>query len=136
MLSGTGMIGMVMAVVTLVALDWHLAGGLIEGDRSVDYARTAAFTTLVLAQVFNAFNSRSDRASAFPVLFTNRLLWGAVAIAVGLQLVVVHVGVFNEAFGTEPLTLESWLLCTVLASAVLWFDEIRKLVARIRASAG
>ncbi|MGI9601205.1 MAG: cation-translocating P-type ATPase [Acidimicrobiales bacterium] len=132
MISGIALIGAVMAAVTLVALDWHLPGGLFEGDRSVDYARTTAFTTLVLAQVFNAFNSKSDETSALPQLFTNRLLWLACAVAVGLQLVVVHIGVLNDAFGTEPLTLQSWLICTVLASTVLWVDEVRKLVIRRR----
>ena len=112
------------------AHDLHLPGGLIEGDDSVAYARTAAFTTLVLAQVWNAFNSRSDTVSAFPRLFTNRLLWGACAVGVGLQVVVVHAPPLNDAFDTEPLSLSSWLVCAGLSSAVLWFDELRKLVLR------
>ena len=41
------------------------AGGLIEGDESIDTARTAAFTVLVLAQLFNALNARSESVSAF-----------------------------------------------------------------------
>ncbi|SLM93271.1 Ca ion P-type ATPase [Brachybacterium nesterenkovii] len=57
-------IGLVMAVVTLVAIDMELPGGLIEGDQSVASARTAAFTTLVLAQLFNALNSHSETVSA------------------------------------------------------------------------
>ena len=40
-----------------------------------------AFTTLVFAQLFNCFNARSDRTSAFHHLFTNRLLWGAIALS-------------------------------------------------------
>src|SRR5690606_13051543 len=40
--------GLVMAVATLLALDMMLPGGLIEGDASMDVARTAAFTVLVL----------------------------------------------------------------------------------------
>ena len=35
-----------------------------------------AFTTLVLAQLFNCFNARSDRTSAFHRMFTNRLAVG------------------------------------------------------------
>ena len=46
-------------------------------------ARTMAFTTLVLAQLFNCFNARSDRISAFHHLFTNPLLWGAIALSAG-----------------------------------------------------
>ena len=56
---------LVMAVVTLVALDLRLAGGLLGGSGDIVEARTMAFTTLVFAQLFNCFNARSDRTSAF-----------------------------------------------------------------------
>jgi len=36
----------------------------------------------------------------------------------------------NTAFGTTPLTREQWILCVVMASAVLWVEEARKLVWR------
>ena len=74
-------VGLVMAIVTLVALDLRLAGGLLGGAGDIDEARTMAFTTLVFAQLFNCFNARSDRTSAFGGLFANRWLWGAIALS-------------------------------------------------------
>lgn len=124
--------GLVMAVTTLLALDLYLPGGLIEGAQGLDNARTAAFTTLVFAQLFNCFNARSDHASAFHGMFTNAWLWGAVALSALLQVAVVHVPVLNTAFGTAPLTLQQWLVCALLASAVLWHGELRKWVLRMR----
>jgi Ca2+-transporting ATPase len=35
-----------------------------------------AFTTLMLFQLFNVFNARSDERSAFVGLFHNLWLWG------------------------------------------------------------
>jgi hypothetical protein len=46
---------------------------------------------------------------------------------------VVHLPLLNEAFGTAPLDAGQWALCAILASAVLWTDELRKLVHRARA---
>jgi P-type Ca2+ transporter type 2C len=129
---GIGFVGLVMAVVTLVGLDLHLSGGLIEGSGDITEARTVAFTTLVLAQLYNCFNARSDRVSAFNHLFTNRLLWGAIALSIVLQVAVVHVPPLNDAFDTAPLSLGQWATCAALASAVLWADELRKLVRRRR----
>ena len=97
-------------------------------------ARTMAFTTLVLAQLFNCFNARSDRTSAFHHLFTNPRLWGAVALSVVLQVAVVHVPILNDAFDTTPLGFDDWLICIALASVVLWADEAKKAVARARAT--
>ena len=126
------LIGTVTALAGLVALDLELAGGLLGGDGDLTTARTMLFTTVVLAQVFNAFNSRSDQTSAFRELFANRLLWAAVALTVALQIAVVHLGPLNRAFDTTPLDLTRWALCLSLASTVLIANEIRKLVARAR----
>jgi potassium/sodium efflux P-type ATPase len=123
-------VGFVMAAVTLVSLDLTLRGGVLGGSGDIEEARTVAFTTLVLAQLFNCFNARSDRTSAFHHLFTNRLLWGAVALSVVLQVAVVQLPFLNDAFGTTPLAPTDWVLCAGLASVVLWADEAKKLLER------
>ena len=125
-------VGSVMAIVTLIALELRLPGGLLDGSGDIVEARTMAFTTLVLAQLFNCFNARSDRTSAFRHLFTNRWLWGAIALSVALQIAVVHVAFLNNAFDTTPLTPADWLMCVGLASVVLWADEAKKLLVRRR----
>ncbi|MCW5638729.1 MAG: cation-translocating P-type ATPase [Rubrivivax sp.] len=123
-------VGAVMAAATLLTLDLYLPGGLIDGTHDLASARTAAFTTLVLAQLFNCFNARSDTVSALRHLFVNAWLWGAVALSVLLQVAVVHLGFLNTAFGTVPLAPGQWLVCVAMASAVLWYDELRKLAGR------
>jgi magnesium-transporting ATPase (P-type) len=125
-------VGLVMAAVTLLALDLRLPGGLVERAGSADIveARTVAFTTLVLAQLFNCFNARSDRVSAFHRPFTNPLLWGAVALSLALQVAVVQLPFLNRAFETAPLAFGDWLVCAGLASLVLWASEGKKLLQR------
>jgi magnesium-transporting ATPase (P-type) len=132
MWSGVIQGGLVMALTTLLTIDILLPGGMIEGHQDLATARTAGFTALVLAQLFNCFNARSDRRSAFSHLFVNRWLWTAIALSVALQVAVVHLGFLNLAFGTAPLALDQWLLCAAMASVVLWYSELRKLVIRWR----
>jgi Ca2+-transporting ATPase len=127
---GVVFVGLVMALVTLFTIDLKLPGGLVEGSAGLVEARTAGFTVLVLAQLFNTVNSRSDRTSALHGLFTNRWLWAAIALSLALQLLVVHVPLLNRAFGTTPLSAADWALCVALASVVLWTDELKKLVVR------
>jgi magnesium-transporting ATPase (P-type) len=134
MLTGVLVVGLVMAATTLLALDLRLPGGLVEGHGTLDEARTMAFTTLVLAQLFNCFNSRSDRTSAFHRLLTNGWLWRAVGLSLALQVAVVQLPWLGSAFGTVPLPLDDWLTCLCLASGVLWADELRKVVTRRRRS--
>ena len=124
------LVGTVMAAVTLLTLDLSLPGGLVEGDRDLTTARTAAFTVLVLAQLFHAFVARSGTRSAFHGLLANRWLWGAVALSFALQVAVVHVPFLQAAFGTAALDLGQWVLCVAGASIVLWVTEVEKAVRR------
>ena len=94
------------------------------------YARTMAFTTLVLAQLFNAFNARSDVRSAVAQVFTNHWLWLSIALSVVLQCVVLYVPAMQRAFGTVALMPMDWARCIVAASAVLWVQEGAKLIHR------
>jgi magnesium-transporting ATPase (P-type) len=123
-------VGVVMALVTLFTIDLELPGGLIEGTSTLDEGRTAAFTVLVLAQLFNSLNSRSERESAFRGLFRNPRLFGAIGLSLALQILVVHAPFMNEAFGTVPLSVADWLLYAAIASCVLWIDELKKLIVR------
>jgi magnesium-transporting ATPase (P-type) len=123
--------GFTMAVATLAVLDLALPGGLFDGTHDMTYGRTLAFTTLVFCQLFNVFNSRSDYSSAFSHLFTNKLLWGAVALSVLLQIAVIYVPFLNTAFDTTPITWQDWGLCIAAASLVLWVEEIKKFILRV-----
>ena len=120
-----------MAVGTLFVLDYSLPGGLIEGSGDLPYARTMALTTLMLFQLFNVPNARSDDRSAFHDFFTNPWLWGAVALSQLLQFLVVYAPFMQPAFGTVTLSFGDWLLCTAVASSVLWLREASKQLARL-----
>jgi len=123
-------VGAIMAVGTLFVLDASLPGGLVEGQGELRYAQTMAFTTLMLFQIFNVINARSDEQSAFVKLFTNGWLWAAVLLSVLLQFFVVYTPFLQQAFGTVPLGGGDWLFCIAVGSSVLWLREISKLIGR------
>ncbi|HYO42181.1 MAG TPA: cation-translocating P-type ATPase [Candidatus Limnocylindrales bacterium] len=123
-------IGLVMGAATLLTIDMFLPGGVIAGSDSLVVARTAGFTTLVFAQLFNALNSRSENASAVRGLFTNRWLWGALGLGAVLQVLVVQVPFLQDAFGTASLDPAHWAATIGMASIVLWAEELAKWVRR------
>jgi P-type Ca2+ transporter type 2C len=124
---GIAFVGLIMAIGTLLVLDFGLPGGLIEGSGDLPYARTMAFTTLVLFQLVNALNARSDERSAFHRLFRNPWLQGAIPLSLALQILVVYAPFLQPAFGTVGLRLGDWLVCVAVASSVLWLREVSKL---------
>jgi Ca2+-transporting ATPase len=132
---GIVIVGAIMALGTLFMLDATLAGGLINAKGDLRYAQTMAFTTLVMFQLFNVFNSRSDDRSAFHELFRNVWLWGAIGVSLALHVAVIYVPFLQRAFSTTNLSASDWLYCAVVASSVLWVRELSKFFSR-QAGAG
>jgi Ca2+-transporting ATPase len=128
--------GVVMAAATLLVLDASLPGGFVEGSGTLRYAQTMAFTTLMLAQLFNVLNARSERRSAFAGVFRNRWLWSAIALSLALQLVVLYAPPMQQAFGTVGLAAGDWGRCAIAASMVLWLSELAKLLTRAAVADG
>ena len=130
MWGGIVAVGVIMAAGTLFVLDASLPGGFVDGTGERRYAQTMAFTTLMLFQVFNVFNARSDERSAFSGLFTNRWLWISVGLSLALQGAVIYTPFLQQAFSTTALDARDWVTCVTVASSVLWLGEIGKAVLR------
>jgi Ca2+-transporting ATPase len=131
MWSGIFLVGAIMAAGTLYVLDASLTGGVVEGSGNMRYGQTMAFTTLMMFQLFNVFNARSDETSAFKGLFRNAWLWSAVGFSLVLHMTVIYVPFLQQAFSTTALTARDWLFCAAVASTVLWVREAGKLMRRV-----
>jgi Ca2+-transporting ATPase len=116
----------VMAVGTLAAFWLGLGRGFAT-------ARTLAFTTFVLFQLFNLLNVRGERDSAFgPLLTRNWRLWAAMGSVVVLHAAAVYLPFAQGLFATTALAPIDWLLAAAIASTVLWLEELRKAAVRQR----
>jgi Ca2+-transporting ATPase len=129
---GIALVGAVMAFGTLLVLDASLPGGYVPGTGDMRYGQTMAFTTLMMFQLFNVFNARSDESSAFHGLFHNAWLWGGIGLSLVLHTLVIYVPFLQSAFATTPLSARDWSFCAVVASSVLWLREVSKVVTRVR----
>ena len=131
-LLGRAMLGRVLlmaGVAVGVAFGWFAwrVGAGIE----LDQARTETFTLVAMCQWFNLLNCRSATRSALrPRGFGNPWLAGGLALSVALQAMVVYAPAMNALFRTVPLPLHTLAPLLGAASAVLWAEELRKLLAR------
>ena len=108
---GIFFIGTIMAAGSLYIFDASLPGGFIHGSGSLTYAQTMTFTTLMIFQLFNVLNARSDVRSAFHGLFHNVWLWAAIGISILLQVAVVYVPFMQKAFYHGPVRRGLVALC-------------------------
>ena len=103
---------------------------------SIAMAQTMAVNTLVLGQVFYLFNSRFIRESSLrlDLLFTNRVVWIAVAALIVLQLMFVYVPFLNLWFHSAPIPARAWFLPIGIGIFVFLAVEAEKAVVRRLAS--
>ncbi len=97
-------------------------------EENLRYAQTVAFTTLMMFQMFNVLNCRSERKSLFKLgVFSNLHLIGAIGTSILLQIIVIHTPL-NVYFKTIPMTRFDWLITVAVASSVFIFGEIFKFI--------
>ena len=133
--------GVVISVLTLVSYfighwyEYHTLdiGQVLQDPSAGVKGMTMAFLTLSMVEMFHSLNMRSRRTSLFTLKGQNKWLWGAIGLTLVLQVAVVEAPFLQAAFSTTSLDPVHWAVVVVMASLVLWVDELRKLVARARA---
>jgi Ca2+-transporting ATPase len=122
----TAIVAAVMAVGTLGMFHWELNRG-----GSLIHAQTVALTTMVVFQVFQAGNSRSEVRSIFALSpFSNPMLFAATTVALAIHIGALYLGPTQYVLRVEPIDLEAWIRIVIVASSVLVASELHKLVRR------
>jgi len=116
------LVGLTMMVGTVGVFWANLAG-------SVEHARTLAFTTLVMFQMFNIFNSRAERSilKDTHAIFNNKALLLAILGSISLQVLIVHWSVLQVYFETVGLSAMDWITAILIGASVILVVEVKKL---------
>ncbi len=92
-------------------------------------AQTMVLVTLILFEMFNAFNCRSDRYSIFKLgWYSNKWLVWAVISSVLLMALVLYVPYLAFLFHTVPLRLFDWVVALAVSCSALVLVELYKLI--------
>jgi Ca2+-transporting ATPase len=118
------LVATIMAAGTVGIFYWGLlADGIVK-------ARTLAFAVMAIFQLFNSLNVRSATSSIFSIgLLSNRWLVMAIVTGIVLQIAAIHLPFMQTLFRTTPLSTIEWFFVVLVASTVLWAEELRKLLA-------
>lgn len=121
-----GLAGLVMGAGTLWMFRWEL-----DRSGSLTSAQTVALTTMVIFQVFQAGNSRSESESVLrrnPL--SNPFLFLATAAAVGLHTAALYLSPTQYVLRIEPISVDAWGRTIVVAATILVVMELHKWVRR------
>ncbi|HSR89339.1 MAG TPA: HAD-IC family P-type ATPase [Candidatus Udaeobacter sp.] len=94
-------------------------------------AWTISLTTLAIFQWFNAWNCRHESRSIFRMgILSNKYLAIGTILVFCLQMFVIYNPFMQKFMHTTSLTISEWLIITLVATSVIWVEEIRKFFHR------
>ena len=127
--------GTLVTLLTLAAyfIGHRIEAGVWEIANSADGV-TMAFLTLSMAEIFHAYNMRSQHQSIFRLKSHNRALFGAMLASFVLTAGVVYVPPLARAFSFAPISLTEYAVAMGLALLIVPAVELAKALGRLRAA--
>ena len=104
---------------------------LLSSGFDSDFVRTITLQTIVIAQMFHLFNSRTIRGNAFKEnFFSNKAVSVVCLLLFVLQGAITYIPFMNHTFGTVPLGLTNWIYPFAVGIAVFLIVEVEKAIMR------
>ena len=122
--------GLFIGLITLAAF---LIGEFVfDVDNTNIHGHTMAFMTLATAELFHAYNVKSENSIFSKKTFNNKTLNIAFIIGIVLQLAVLYIpGLNTVVFQLAPLSIAELAIVFGLAISTIVFMEIYKLIVRL-----
>lgn len=99
----------------------------------LEASRTMAFATLIIAELFRAYSSRSERISVFKLgLFSNGMMNVAVVFSTLMLLAVIYIPGVNGVFDNRALPAVAWVPILLLAVIPFLAGELFKVIRESR----
>ena len=116
--------GLFIVFALLFLMDTPVLGGTAAQQSTI------VFTSFVVFQLWNAFNSREfGAASILPNILRNKTMVGVVFLTFLIQIAVTQFG--GSVFKTVPLELDLWIKIIFFTFSVVIFSEAVKLLMRV-----
>ena len=119
-------IALIMALGTLLLFAFELANGPDEV-----YARTMAFTALVMFQHWFVLSARSETLTLRQLgFFSNKWMVFTFVSTIVMHAAIIYIEPLRNIFKTVPLSLEDWVLITAVSLTAFLVAEIAKVMRR------
>jgi P-type Ca2+ transporter type 2C len=108
---------------TILLFLWELK---IQGV-GIEKARTIAFATIIIFELFHALNSRSLHTTIFNKnFFANKSIFVALVASIFLTFFTIQTTIGNTFFKTVPLLASDWITIFLVSISVVIYAEIVK----------
>jgi Ca2+-transporting ATPase len=122
-----GLIATIVFLIFLIKAGYQFGDHLSTDSYAYIKASTATFACLVIAQMFNSLNAKSEKQMYFKMAAKpNKYLLLAVLTSLSILFAIIDIPALNAIFKTTHLNNSEWLTIIGLSSIVYFSEEIRK----------
>lgn len=123
--------GLLVTILTMAAyfIGHYMEAGVWEVTNSPD-GMTMAFITMSMAEIFHAFNMRSQHGSIFHMNGHNWYLYGAMGASLLLTLAVIYIPALANLFSFEHISVTEYFTALGLALLIIPAVELVKAIQR------
>jgi magnesium-transporting ATPase (P-type) len=90
-------------------------------------AMTVLFVGIIVMQVANVFNCRSEKYSAFRVgFFSNKRIFWSITISLAFTCILIYVPFFQKIFQTIGIGWKDWAILVAFMIIIFLLEELRK----------
>jgi P-type Ca2+ transporter type 2C len=112
---------------TLLLFMWELE---VNGS-SIEHARTIAFVTIIMFELFHVFNSRSLHSTIFKnEFFSNKWIFIAIGVSFLATLIAIYAEPAQAVFQTVALSGMDWVIIAIVSSSVIAINEVIKMLIK------
>ncbi len=127
-------LGLIMSAGAVAAFIWSMKRGGWDFGESITSegllyikSTTAAYAVLVVCQIANLLQSRSEKFSPFKLgFFKNIYAIGSIFISLGIFLSFMYVPFFQKYLHMLPIEKADWLVAIVAGLVLFVWEEVRK----------
>ncbi len=110
---------------------WRLGQELASSDPVYLKGITMTFAGIVVSQMGNAFNCRTNRTSLFKLgVKTNKWILLGVVSQLVILVILIYTPLLQPTFGTVSLGVRDWIFLLLFMVVVVFAEEVRKLCAQ------
>lgn len=93
-------------------------------------AITVLFAGIVVMQIANVFNCRSEKYSVFKIgFFSNKRIFWGVGISLIFVCALIYMPFFQKIFNTTALNWQEWSILTIFMIVIFFLEEMRKILS-------
>lgn len=123
--------GLATSVLCLISffIGMYIEDGYIAFAGST-HGTTCAFLTMVMVEIFHAFNMRSLKSSIFKLKTQNLFLWISTLISFILTTIICEMPFFADAFGFTSVGMQEYFIAILLGFCIIPIVECVKFIQR------